>query len=393
METSSHKNQRAPSMLYISLDERCNENCVFCVVKGANLGKFGSMNSEEAKRIIKEFIENGGVDIGFTGGEPTLNEDLPEIIQYAEQFGTLHSISIVTNGTGLANKKYLERLIDSDKENIMTFSISLHSHREDISELLTGTKGTYKKTIAGIENVIKKERCISIYQVITSKNYKDLFLFVKYLNKNYPQIRFVTFAYPFPQGNAVLNEWIYPKISSLKPYLIKALKFLEKENYVVNIASCGQFPLCALPGFEEKILDTLFWSEENISGVVGGKSFHEFEMMSEEWVDQYKNRNIECKKCLLNKYCQGFWKIYIDLFGFDGLHPITQKNFKGNKINISLKNDKHIQQTLDRIKSKKLNLIILENYSDKYLKKLIEIIKTKRILSVITYKNSRLYPI
>jgi len=127
--------------------------------------------------------------------------------------------------------------------------------------------------------------------VITTKNCEDLLAFCKFLNNKFPQVRNVTFAYPFPQGN-----------------LLKSLEFLEKKGYKVSIAACGQFPLCAIPGFEEKVLESLGFSEENISGVVGEKSFHEFEMASEEWAKQYKNKNSKCQKCILNKVCQGFWK-------------------------------------------------------------------------------------
>jgi len=391
IETSSHESQRTPKMLYINIDERCNENCAFCVVKGENRGKFGSMSKEEAKRIIKDFINSGGRGIVFTGGEPTLRDDLLEIIEYAEQFKMLHSISIITNGTRISDEKCLKSIISADKRNIINFCISLHSHKEKISELLTRTKGTFKRTITGIENIIEKGIKLSIYQVITSKNYQDLLGFAKFLNKNYPEIKDITFAYPFPQGNALLNDWIFAKLSSLRPYFLKALKFLSKEGYRVNIASCGQFPLCTIPGFEEKVLDPLFWSEENISGVVGEKSFHEFEMVSKEWVDQYKNKSQECKKCILNKYCQGFWKKYIDLFGFAGLRPIDQDNFKGNKIKFSLKNEKQVQEVIGKIKKDKLNLVILEDFIDDYLKKLIDFFKSNKILAVIIYKNNLLY--
>ena len=181
-------------------------------------------------------------------------------------------------------------------------------------------------------------------------------------------------------------------MGSLKPYLLKTLKFLEKENYKVNIAACGQFPICAIPGFEEKVLNPLFQSEENISGVIGKKSFHEFEMASKEWINQYKNKSKECKKCILNKYCQGFWKKYIDLFGFDGIQPISKDNFTGNKIKLSLRNEKQVQEIISKIIKDKMNLIIVTDYINKYFEKLIEFCKNNKILCVILYKDNVLYP-
>lgn len=392
LETVSHKEGRNPNTLYINLDEKCNENCVFCVVKGSNKGKFGSMDIKEAGKIIKEFIEYGGETLVFTGGEPTLREDLPNIIKYAEQIQGLKSMSIITNGVRLSEKDYLNRLINSDKDNKLSFCFSLHSHKREVSELLTNTKGTFKKTIAGIENVIKKKRNVSIYQVVTSKNYRDILEFSKFLNKNYPEIKDITFAYPFPQGNALLNKWIYVKLSLLKPYFLKALKFLENKDYTINIAACGQFPLCIVSGFEEKIIHPLLISEKNISGVIGKRAFHDFEMASEQWVDQYKGKTKECKKCILNKYCQGFWKEYIDLFGFDGIQQVNKNNFKGNKIKLSLKNECEVQEITNGLIKNKMNLVIITDLIDSRLKELIKIIKDKEIFAVILYKNDVLYP-
>ncbi|XOB46840.1 MAG: radical SAM protein [Candidatus Nealsonbacteria bacterium] len=392
LEVVQHEKERNPTRLYINLDEKCNENCVFCVIKGSNKGKFGSMSAKEAKKIIKEFVEYGGETLVFTGGEPTLRDDLPDIIEYAEQFDGLQSISIITNGVRLSDKGYLDRLINSDKKNKVSFCFSLHSHKKEISELLADTKNTFKKTISGIENVIKKRRNVSIYQVITSKNYKDLLRFSKFLNKNYSEIRDITFAYPFPQGNALLNKWIYVKLSPLKPYFLKALTFLEKKGYVINIAACGQFPLCVLPGFEEKIISSLTDSEENISGVVGEKAFHEFEMASEEWVNQYKGKTKECKKCILNKYCQGFWKEYIELFGFDGIQEVNKNNFKGNKIKTSLKSEKQVREITKRLIKNKMNLVVITDLIDNRLKELIKTIRDNKIFAVVLYKKNILYP-
>jgi len=392
IESYSHKEERGPSMLYINIDERCNENCAFCVVKGINVGTFGSMSKEEVKNIIKDFVKNDGTDIVFTGGEPTLRKDLPELIEYAENFKTLAAISIITNGTNIGDDAYLNKILIADKKRIVSFSISLHSHKENISEKLTGVKNTFKKTIAGIENALKNKFKITIYQVITSANYKYLFEFAKFLNQNYPKIKIITFAYPFPQGSAINNEWLYVKFSLLKPYLIKTLKYLEKKNYSINIASCGQFPLCVISGFEETVVKSLFWGEQNVSGVVGEKSFHEYEMMSPEWVDHFKNKSNKCKECILDKYCQGFFEKYISLFKYNGLKIVTKENFKGNNVTSSLLSDNHFQDIISSINIQKMNLVTIDKYKIFYLEKLFNYLISRRILAVIFSKGVIIYP-
>jgi len=394
VEMANYGEERKTSQLYINLDEKCNQGCVFCVVKGSNKGKFGSMTTQEAKEIIKDFAEKEGKSIVFTGGEPTLRNDLPEIIKFIQQFQNIQSVSIITNGVRLSEKEYLKKIIKADKNKKISFCFSLHSHKEKISDLLTNTKQGFQKEISGLNNVIKTRRNISIYQVITSKNYQDLLAFSKFLNKKYPEIKDVTFAYPFPQGNALLNKWIYVEFSKLRPYLLKALRFLEKNKYTINIAACGQFPLCIIPGFEEKVLIPLLKGKEEISGVVGEKSFHEFEMASSDWIDQYKGKNKKCKECLLNFYCQGFWKEYIEMFGFDGIQSITQKNFKGKTIKIKLKKKQDFQMIKQILTGEKICLIKIEkDYNKAYATRLINFVTENKKLVIILCENKALYPL
>ncbi len=385
VEVFHHKKTRSPDTLYINLDEKCNQNCVFCIVKGANKDKFGSMSREEAKKIIKNFIGGGGKTIVFTGGEPTLRDDLPELIEYTEGLDG-SAVSIITNGTRLSDENYFEKILKADTRKKLGFCFSLHSHREAVSDLLTGSKGSFKKTFLGIKKAVKSGKIVSIYHVITSKNYNDLFNFVRFLNNNFPEIKEVTFAYPFPQGEALLNDWIYTKITSLRPYLIKTLNFLTEKKYKIKIAACGQFPLCAIPGFEEKVLQSLNDNEENVSGVVGEKAFHEFEMATDEWVKQYKAKDKRCRSCLLNHLCQGFWQKYIDLFGFNGINPVNENNFKGNRVLLSDKDG--IDKLARKTKKHKLNLIIVKNNRSE---EVINFINANKLLATVVHRNKVIY--
>jgi len=389
IETVSHQREFSLSILYINLDEKCNQNCVFCVVKGANVGKFGSMKTEEAKKLIRRFINSGGDTIIFTGGEPTLRNDLPQLIRYAERLRHLKNISVITNGVRLADNTYFTKLIKADQKKILNFSISLHSHRESVSDFLTATKGSYKKTINGIKNARKYQRQVSIYQVITTKNYKDLVLFCKFLNKNFPEIRTITFAYPFPQGNALNNLWLFPRLSVLKPYFIKALNFLDKNNYNINIAACGQFPLCLVPKFEKEALKNIDFSEKNILGVVGGKAFHEFEMADRKWQKIHKTKTLQCRKCILNKICPGLWEKYVELYAFDGIKSLTFDNFQGIKFSASLMNDHDLMNIKEDLNKNKLNVVKLLNYTPLLFKKLLNYIQDDKIMVVVLDKSGK----
>ena len=71
--------------LRISLTERCNLRCAYCMPKdGVNLTDMDQLLTvEEQKRIITIFTRLGVTKIRFTGGEPTLNKQLSELIRHA----------------------------------------------------------------------------------------------------------------------------------------------------------------------------------------------------------------------------------------------------------------------------------------------------------------------
>ena len=128
--------------LRISLTERCNLRCVYCMPKdGVNLTDMEQLLTvEEQKRIITIFTQLGVTKIRFTGGEPTLNKQLPELIRHASQAlkttSTDHNdesrssssgtIGMTTNGLVLQHQ--LERLVDA---GLTSVNISLDTLQPD----------------------------------------------------------------------------------------------------------------------------------------------------------------------------------------------------------------------------------------------------------------------
>ena len=71
---------------------------------------------------------------------------------------------------------------------------------------------------------------------------------------------------------------------------------------------------------------------------------------------------------------------------------MMQNYFKGNKIQLSLRNDKQVQEIVTKMIKEKVNLIIVSNYLNDYLNKLIDLLRHNKIFVVIIYKNTILYP-
>jgi pyruvate formate lyase activating enzyme len=88
----------------------CNLRCVFCYVPHLILPEEIKKQKEISQRKIFSFLkerEKFLEAVAITGGEPTLNKDLPDFISKIKKMGYL--IELETNGT---NPKMLNRLIE-----------------------------------------------------------------------------------------------------------------------------------------------------------------------------------------------------------------------------------------------------------------------------------------
>lgn len=76
-----------------------------------------NLDSEEWKLILNKAWQAGIPHVVFTGGEPTLRPDLPELIQKAEELGQV--TGLITDGLRLSQKDYLHQLLNAGLDHIM----------------------------------------------------------------------------------------------------------------------------------------------------------------------------------------------------------------------------------------------------------------------------------
>ena len=85
----------APVLLFLDITARCQCRCWFCYNRSGEPHS-ADMPSEEVHSLIRRFAELGGMELRFSGGEPTLHPGLPAFIDLAGQFA-LRTI-LVSNG-------------------------------------------------------------------------------------------------------------------------------------------------------------------------------------------------------------------------------------------------------------------------------------------------------
>src|SRR3990172_7267650 len=168
----------APLRVDLALTFKCQNDCVHCYTGGPH--ETPELSTERWKEVIDRLSQIGVFILTFTGGEPTLRDDLPELLLYAQSKGMV--TGLITNGRKLKDKEYVETL---EKAGLDFVQITLESHKPKIHDLMTGTKGSWKETVTGIKNAAQSQIFVTTNTTLSKYNAPDFMEtidFIKTLN-------------------------------------------------------------------------------------------------------------------------------------------------------------------------------------------------------------------
>ena len=194
---------RKHSYLRISLTERCNLRCTYCMPEnGATLSpKSNIMTADEIYHIAKIFVNNGVKKIRLTGGEPLVRKDFTAIL---EKLATLPvEIGITTNAI-IVNK-----FIDTFKRlNIKLINVSLDSLKAAKFEEIT-RRNYFEKVYQNIIQLVHEGFVVKLNAVLIKDfNDDEIIDFIELTKKLNINIRFIEFM-PFDG-----NKWNIKKMVS-----------------------------------------------------------------------------------------------------------------------------------------------------------------------------------
>lgn len=186
---------RVHDYLRISLTERCNMRCTYCMpeegIRLRDCGEF--MRSEELLTIAKTFVDMGVKKIRLTGGEPLIKKNIGQIITDLSGLGV--ELAITTNGVLL--DKYMDLLWDSGIQNI---NVSLDSLREDRFNGIS-RRNFFNRIRNNIDQCMNKGFTMKVNVVVMrGVNDDEIIDFVEWSRNSPVHIRFIEFM-PFDDNN------------------------------------------------------------------------------------------------------------------------------------------------------------------------------------------------
>jgi GTP 3',8-cyclase len=212
---------REHAYLRISLIERCNLRCSYCMPEdGVLLSPKGHlMTYEEIHTIAKIFVANGVTKIRLTGGEPLIRKDIPIILEKLSSLPI--ELSITTNAV------IVDKFFDTLKINgVKSINVSLDSLDKEKFEHIT-RRDEFEKVYNNIHLLVDEGFKVKVNAVlIRGFNDNEIIDFIDFTKDLPISVRFIEFM-PFDG-----NKWDMDKMVSYKEVMQYVNAAFSKEQIV-----------------------------------------------------------------------------------------------------------------------------------------------------------------
>ncbi|MBP2642789.1 MAG: moaA 2 [Firmicutes bacterium] len=200
------KIKRRVSYLRVSVTDRCNFRCSYCMPHGIDwLDQSEILSYEEMLRLISVFAREGITNVRLTGGEPLVRKGIVDFVREISKINTIHDISMTTNGSLLPPMAYPLR-----EAGLHRVNISLDTVNPERFAKIT-TCGCLEDTLLGIESALEAGlKPVKLNAVLTNALcLSDLEYFIKIVKTKPISVRFIEYMPmgPWDQvGGFVVSE-------------------------------------------------------------------------------------------------------------------------------------------------------------------------------------------
>lgn len=142
---------RQINYLRISVTDRCNLRCVYCMPAGGIRHKPHQeiLSFEQIYKLVRVAAGLGIEKVRITGGEPLVRKDLPLLIEQLKTIAGLKEIALTTNGMNLSEYAFILRKSGLDRINVSLDSLNA----DKFQEITRG--GSLKAVLKGIDSALE----------------------------------------------------------------------------------------------------------------------------------------------------------------------------------------------------------------------------------------------
>ncbi|MFH2143365.1 MAG: radical SAM protein [Bacteroidota bacterium] len=158
---------------------KCNLNCKYCYNIWKRPDQKNNTNDSyiKARKTLKKLFKQAEVEqITFTGGEPLISERFFELVLFTRL--KKKNVSVISNGNAGTKDDYKTLL----SLGVDLFEFPVLSWDEGIHDFLTGVKGSWKKAVQSVNDVVDLGGNVVAVIVITKSNFKNIDKTLKFIS-------------------------------------------------------------------------------------------------------------------------------------------------------------------------------------------------------------------
>ncbi len=252
-----------------NITRRCNLKCVHCYAHAKDKSFENELSTRQGLDLIDDLARFGVPVILFSGGEPLVRKDLPELADYAVKKGMRAVIS--TNGT-LISAQMARTLKDIGLSYV---GISLDG-MEKVNDRFRGVKGAFKSALEGIKNCQTAGIKVGLRFTINKFNVNEIPpIFDLLEDMDIPRVCFYHLVYAGRGSELVKDDLTHEETRQAVDLIIDRTRQLHekgklKEVLTVDNHADGPYLYLRLlkenPDRAKEVLDLLKMNEGNNSG-------------------------------------------------------------------------------------------------------------------------------
>jgi len=252
-----------------NITKQCNLKCIHCYAHAKNIPFDNELSTKDGKNLIDDLARYNVPVLLFSGGEPLIRKDLPELAAYTVEKGIRAVIS--TNGT-LISQKTAHILKDIGLSYV---GISLDG-MEKINDRFRGVKGAFQSALDGINNCKEAGIKVGLRFTINKFNESEISKIFTLLDEmEIPRVCFYHLVYAGRGSKLVEEDLSHGKTRAAVDLIIDLTKKLHedgkpKEVLTVDNHADGPYIYLRLlkenPKRAEETLELLKMNEGNNSG-------------------------------------------------------------------------------------------------------------------------------
>lgn len=252
-----------------NVTRQCNLKCRHCYAQAQGKKPKGELTTQEGKILLDDLSTFGAPVILFSGGEPLLRPDLPELAQYAVDKGMRAVIS--TNGTLIT----LDLAKILKKVGLSYVGISLDG-MEAVNDRFRGVSGAFAQALAGIRNCREAGIKVGLRFTINRLNEDQVApIFDLLQTEDIPRVCFYHLVYAGRGSQLIEEDLDHARTRQIVDLIIDRTKELFEAGYekeVLTVDNHADGPYLYLRLLKEgssrssEVLELLKMNEGNSSG-------------------------------------------------------------------------------------------------------------------------------